>query len=233
MWITEHLLHVTQTEACGLFYKVIRHPNLLAILSRDIIIQKGCARNFCAFDCYWVWILLVDAVRMVQLLYDWLNGSIPNIFNHKCVYIYMTYCIKTFSSIAIFLVFPHRLESKPVGQTWPLTLVLDPVPLEWVCGSQTCSDTVLHLCLTNLWLTWETSAGERNRSVCVWRRRDGDFNNRLVTHPYSRHDSICPNVNSRFDAAHERQTIISNGLCLNTAVEWKGIKLPINNWRVS
>lgn len=33
MWITEHLLHVTQTEACGLFYKVIWHRDL-AVLSR-------------------------------------------------------------------------------------------------------------------------------------------------------------------------------------------------------
>lgn len=40
MWITEHLLHVTQTEPCGLFYKVIQHPDLIAILSQDIIIQR-------------------------------------------------------------------------------------------------------------------------------------------------------------------------------------------------
>lgn len=32
MWITEHLLHVTQTEACCLFFKVTRHSKLLALL---------------------------------------------------------------------------------------------------------------------------------------------------------------------------------------------------------
>lgn len=40
MWITEHLLHVTQMEACGSFYKVIQHPDLFAMQSRDIIIQR-------------------------------------------------------------------------------------------------------------------------------------------------------------------------------------------------
>lgn len=44
--------------------------------------------------------------------------------------------------VVVFSVFPHRLESNPVGQTSPLTLVLDPVPWEWGFGNQTCSDFV-------------------------------------------------------------------------------------------
>lgn len=44
MWITEHLLHVTQREACCLFYKVTRHPERL--LSCDIIIQRDVLVHF-------------------------------------------------------------------------------------------------------------------------------------------------------------------------------------------
>jgi len=166
MWITEHLLHVTQTEGCGLFYKVIPHPDLPVKWYNNP--KWRCAYNLCSFD-----LSLGLEFRWCSVS-DWQKWSMPNICNHECVDVLIVHqyidthtqgSLKDYSCPQIFfvVVIPHRLESKPVGQTSPLTLVLDPVSWEWVCGSRTCSDNVMHFCLTNLSLIWEKVA-----CVCLW-----------------------------------------------------------------
>lgn len=170
---------------------------------------KGCT---CAFQCYWIWRLVTDA----QFLYDtyYINRSKPYswgnpTYSTKNVYTYI-YCLglSTFQCPCTLSKFPHRLESNPVGQTSPLTLVLDLVLWEWVCGSQTCSDSVMHLHLTAL---GETRLERGNNNVCVWRR---NFNNWQVIHFYSTYD-IIHWINDWWHRVLQNKTFISSEQSLN------------------